>query len=278
MTDEKKDLPEGEDDKGNKKEAPDAHKEQPKDQPKGGEPDYEAQARKMGWKPEDEYYGDPDKWVPAKEFVERAPLYDDMRKLRRKTKDLEDTVGHLREHYQKVEENAYKRYLDKLKADKVKALEEGDAKKVVEIDAEIDDAKDAKRAADAKVQSKTTNRDFEEWVESNAWYERDDELKIYADAQGVHYKKQNPTASYQEILEHAAKATRKAFPDRFRNPAREKPSPVEGGNKGKGADNKPSWSSLPDHMKEIGDTFVKMGVMTRDQYMKDLIETGQWKP
>src|SRR5690606_19433587 len=32
----------------------------------------EQQAREMGWRPADEFKGDPDKWVDAEEFVERG--------------------------------------------------------------------------------------------------------------------------------------------------------------------------------------------------------------
>ena len=32
---------------------------------------YEDQAREQGWRPREEYQGDPNKWRPAKEFVDR---------------------------------------------------------------------------------------------------------------------------------------------------------------------------------------------------------------
>ena len=36
---------------------------------------YESEAREQGWKPKEEYEGDPEKWRPAKEFVERGELF-----------------------------------------------------------------------------------------------------------------------------------------------------------------------------------------------------------
>ena len=36
---------------------------------------YEGQAREMGWRPKDEWEGEPEKWRDAKEFVERGELY-----------------------------------------------------------------------------------------------------------------------------------------------------------------------------------------------------------
>ena len=39
------------------------------------ENNYEAEAREQGWKPKEGYEGDPEKWRPAKEFVERGELF-----------------------------------------------------------------------------------------------------------------------------------------------------------------------------------------------------------
>src|SRR5574337_489576 len=36
------------------------------------ERDYESEAKEMGWRPQAQYKGDPEKWVDAQEFVERG--------------------------------------------------------------------------------------------------------------------------------------------------------------------------------------------------------------
>ena len=36
---------------------------------------YEGEAREMGWRPKEEWQGEPEKWRDAKEFVERGELY-----------------------------------------------------------------------------------------------------------------------------------------------------------------------------------------------------------
>ena len=36
---------------------------------------YDKQAREMGWRPKEEWEGEPEKWRDAKEFVERGELY-----------------------------------------------------------------------------------------------------------------------------------------------------------------------------------------------------------
>ena len=40
-------------------------------------------ASAAGWRPLEEYDGDPEQWVDAKEFVKRAPLYEQMRKIKK---------------------------------------------------------------------------------------------------------------------------------------------------------------------------------------------------
>jgi hypothetical protein len=39
-----------------------------------------AKAARHGWKPLEEYEGDPDTWVDAKEFLGRAPLFERINK------------------------------------------------------------------------------------------------------------------------------------------------------------------------------------------------------
>ena len=45
-----------------------------------------------GWKPLADYDGDPDRWVGAKEFIGRAPLYEQNHKLKKEMADLKTTL------------------------------------------------------------------------------------------------------------------------------------------------------------------------------------------
>lgn len=238
-------------------------------------PDYETPARESGWTPKEDFKGDPEKWVDAKEWVERAPLFDEMKKLRRKAKALEGTVNQLKDHYQRVEENAYKRAVDTLKAEKMKALEEGDHKRVMEVDDELDELRNKKVQT---VQAPQVDPAYERWLESNTWYDTNAELREYADFVGLRYARENPGKSPEEYWDYAARRTREQFPDRFQNARRSSPSPVEGGSKNTTTrGGKPRWSELPEHFQKAGDRFVRQGVMTREQYIDDLIKIGEIK-
>lgn len=230
-----------------------------------------AEARKMGWKPEDEYDGEPGKWIPAEEYVARAPIFEKNRKLTRKIKDLESSVSALKQHYERVEELAYNRAVSDLKAQKIKALEEGDHAAVVDIDDKIIELKKP------KAPQVTSNPDFDVWVERNPWYEVDEELKEYADFVGSRYASQNPGALPEQVYRHAESTVRARFPEKFRNPNKSRPAAVEGVSRSSSKSSKPSWNDLPDHFQQVGNKFVRQGVMTRDQYIDDLIKLGEIK-
>jgi len=236
-------------------------------------PDYEADARKAGWAPKEDFTGDPEKWTDAKTWIERVPVYKEIRKLRSQTKTLENTVNDLKQHYTKVEETAYQRALQSLKQEKLDALESGDHKRVVEVDEEIDRIKNRK----PEVTANKTDPGFEQWVDENPWYEKDSDMREYADFIGIRHSKENPDKSPAQVYDYTTRQVKKHFSDKFQNPARERPSSVEGGKTTPVKSKKPSWSDLPEMFQKAGDKFVRQGVMTRDQYIDDLVKIGEIK-
>ena len=236
----------------------------------------ETRATEIGWTPKEEFKGDPAKWVDAKTWVDRTELFEhpEFRKLRRKAKDLEGTVGQLKSHYEKVEQNAYARAVASLKQEKLAALEEGDHKRVLAVDDELDKLRDSKPAP---IQNNGADPAFLRWNNENPWYESDPDLHEYADFSGVRYARENPEKTSEEIFEYAARQTRKQFPEKFRNTNREKPSNVEGGRASPGKSGQPRWSDMPAHYQQAGQKFVNQGIMTREQYMQDLIKIGELK-
>ena len=234
----------------------------------------ETEARKIGWKPEEEYEGEEGKWVSAEEFVSRAPLYEKNRKLSKQLKEINKTVEQLKEHNKKIEEVAYQRAIDTLKAEKVKALDEGDHKAVADIDDKI---LDLKKDPLREKQDKKNNPEFDEWVGRNDWYNKDREMRYYADAIGLAYADENDHPDAEEVYAYAERKVRERFPEKFRNQNRSKTPSVEGGTKSQTKSKRPAWSDLPEIYQQVGGNFVRKGVMTREQYIDDLIKTGDIK-
>ena len=76
---------------------------------------YEDQAREQGWKPKEEFEGDPEKWRPAKEFVERGELFNKIDSMGKELKETRKALKMLQEHHAKVKEIEFKRAVEELK-------------------------------------------------------------------------------------------------------------------------------------------------------------------
>ena len=56
----------------------------------------EQEAYHKGWRPEAEYEGE-DRWIPAEEFMDRAPVYEGLSKQNKKLKRMEEMLKQLAE-------------------------------------------------------------------------------------------------------------------------------------------------------------------------------------
>ena len=74
---------------------------QTQDQPKQ-HTEVELRAMEMGWRPRDEFSGEDDDFIDAKEFVARKPLYDKIAQQSKQLKNVTQAVEALKEHYGKV--------------------------------------------------------------------------------------------------------------------------------------------------------------------------------
>lgn len=238
----------------------------------------EAQAMEMGWKPKEQYEGDPDKWVTAEIFVARAPLFEKIdeqhrhsKNLQKKLEMLERTLHDQAAHTEKIRQTEYQRALVALKQEKRLALAEEDLVRADEIQDKIEEVKEAQRVEEAvKPQpAPQVNEAFISWSQENQWYKLDSEMREYADAMGIieHNKGKSP----EEVLKAVTEKVRKQFKDSqyFRNPNKDKAPTVEaqsgGAPKGRSSSFKPTAEQ-----REIARRFAATGIMTEEQYYKDL--------
>jgi hypothetical protein len=241
--------------------------------PAGGEtgtenaPDYTEKAKEAGWKPLEEYAGDPDQWIDAKEFVRRAPLYEKNHKLGKKVQDLEKTIFELKGHMGKVSDAAYRKAVADLTAQRDEAIDLGDKAQVKEIDQAIKDA-EALKPAPVIDPAITT------WEQENGkWFYADNEIADFGYTYMDRYLSRNPgkTAEGLALMEKAVKA---AFPDKFENTKRKAPPAVEGGGTTI-AKSKFTRADLSDDQRKVVDRFVRQGVMKEEEYIQQLVETGE---
>lgn len=230
----------------------------------------EQQAMDEGWVPKEQWEGDPDKWRPAREFIDRGELFKKIEDQNRTVKQLKMALDDLKGHHAKVRETEYARALTALKQQKKTALQEGDADRVVDIDDQIELVRDEQLRLKQQTMQEQVDAspapEFVEWVNRNKWYDTDDGMKGYADALGRRLAAagKNPTA----VLAEVEKQVRAEFPHKFRNVNRDRPGAVEGSST-KGGKGDESFA-LSDDERRVMQRFVRTGVMSEKEYITEL--------
>lgn len=239
--------------------------------------DYESEAREQGWRPQEEWKGDPEKWKSAEQFVEDGknilPIVNAKNsKLQGKVDDLAAQVAELRQTNQQFGEFS-KKAMDRwkketsdlrqeLKARRKQAIDEGDGAAFENADQQLAelDRND--------VPAQEIPPEAQAFVSKNPWYGADEEMTAFADGiadrlAGSGYQ----GVAYFNELEARAK---KAFPHKFKNEEKGKPSVVETeGSQTKKDTSKKSFDNLPPEAKAACRQFQKeIDGFTEDQYLE----------
>lgn len=234
----------------------------------------EQKALEMGWRPKSEFEGDEDDFIDAQEFVRRKPLFEKIDHVGKELRETRKALKALQEHHQKVKEAEYQNALKQLRADKKQALEEGDADRLIEIDEQIAEAKAADVAVRTQIQQEASkpHPNFVAWVQKNQWYQSDVELRSVADQIGTAYAAKNPETNPDDVLKYVEQRIKKLYPENFRNPNKERPSAVEGRTQTQAHEKKDGISDYPltDEERKVMNTFVRQGIMTKEEYIRDL--------
>lgn len=234
-------------------------------------PSIEDRAREQGWRPKEEFEGDPSKWVSAETFVAKGELIERIESLGKKLKDADKTIKMLTEHHSKVKESEFKRAVEFLKSQKKVAFENGDVDKIIEIDEKIAEVKETQKAQ--KQQEQVNNEtpevhpDFTSWVSENKWYNKNSEMRADADAFGEAYARNNPNKTPAEVLEYVSTKIKKAYPEEFSNPNRNRPSSVEGGSGTRQASSSSGGFSLTEEETKVMHNFVRNDIMTKEEFI-----------
>lgn len=249
-------------------EVQDTQQEAPAQQPEADS--YEEQARTQGWRPKEEFEGDPEKWRPAREFVERGELFGKIDSMGKELKETRKALKMLQEHHTKVKETEYARAVTELKALQKKHLEEGNSDGYLEATELLTDLKAEQKAREvaAEITPQQPDPRFVNWTQENQWYAKDAEMREFADSVGMGYAQRNPGIDPEDVLKYVTQQVKKTFKDKFVNPNREKPSSVEG------ASNAPSSGKgsfqLTDEERKVMNTFVRTGVMTKEEFIAEV--------
>lgn len=233
----------------------------------------ETKAKEMGWTAKEEFTGDPETFVEAKEFVERAPLYKALHQANRKIKKMQETLDTFRDHYTKVEVAAKEKAIKELQADLEVASEERDIKKALQIKDKINEVQSEKPSTEK------SNSDFESWVEENKWYNDDSTLKTFATGIGFGLAQEHPEWAPGKIFQEVTRITKESFPDKFTT--KKSPTKVAASTRTTSGGEKKTFSirQLPEEARTTYTRLVKSernphGVLTSDEFFSDYIKAG----
>ena len=233
---------------------------------------YEDQARAQGWKPKEEYQGDPNKWREAKEFVDRGELFSKIDSMGKELKETKKALAMLQEHHSKVRETEYNKAVLELKTLQKKHLEEGNSDGYLETTELLTDLKAEQKAREVVKEVTPQQQDprFASWVEENKWYQKDAEMREFADSIGMGYAQTHPNQDPEEVLKYVTGQVKKRFPDKFVNPNRNKPGAV--GTSDTNTESRGSFQLTEDE-RRVMNTFIRAGVMSKEDYISEIKKT-----
>jgi len=200
----------------------------------------ETRAISLGWKPKEEWQGDPNDWVPAKWWLRYGDVEQKATALEQENKHKERVLKSMKDHYTRVKEDSIREVLDIVKRQKRVAVQNEDFQKVAELDAQADMLEAGLKGKFAQTDKMVEQAEvpqgpppeFYAWNRENSWYTINggDEMSTKADALAIGYVQTNPKLSYQEVLQKVTNDIKKLFPDKFK---KEEP-PVTGVDDGGG--------------------------------------------
>lgn len=233
----------------------------------------EQEALAQGWVPKEEFQGDEHKWVDAGEFLRRGELFKKIEDQSKQLKDVKKALAEMAKLNADIREHEYKRALDALREQKKAALADGDADALIDIDDKIAAVREEQRELkenppvnEQDTDTGETHPEFKAWVSQNQWYASNGPMKAFADRLGQELQAAGNSPS--EVLKKVATAVREEFPNRFRNPNRDKPGNVESG--GSRPAGKQGSFQLTDEERRAMSRFVKLGALTEAEYIESI--------
>ena len=258
------------------------------DQTQSSDQDVETLATQLGWNAD---HSGPNS-VDASTYILRSrEIQDSMKErndsLKGQIHNLQSSVDALKDHNEMVYQadlNAKQAEIEALKKEKRSAVELADVDKVDEIDSKINNIQ--KDLSQPKpTQAPSTNPVFDTWVADNQWYLTDNDMAQYADTVAQQYAGAPPERIYSLVRARVSEV----FPEKFetqqpeqapapladvtKTPIKPKPvgpaSPVEAA-KTTSQNQAFSKSDLSQDQLTIMRQFTSAGIMTEDQYIKDI--------
>jgi hypothetical protein len=256
--------------------------------PPGGD-DVEEQARALGWKPEEEFEGNPGKWTDAEAFLELhsknngalrkavAAQQKELENLKKQMSGMDAAHKKIFDMQIKKQKEEFDQQVAFLKAQKREALRSGEHETAADIDEQLDVLRErGPELPEAPENPQSTAPDpndwkknpvMVEWASRNPWFTTDDEMTATAGGIGTALRAKNPTMDFAKLLEETTRLVRKAFPEKFET---RRAAGVEEATPGatRAATGAKTYASLPKDARAACDEAVAEGGLTQKQWVE----------
>lgn len=244
-------------------------KDKPEDKPKiEDKPDpLVEKARASGWRPKEEFEGDPDQWVDAGEFVRRKPLFDQLHTLKKQLSAAEKQQQQLAEFAANASKRAREQALAEFEAEKKAAFEAGDYQAFNEADKKAQQIQqaDPRQQVQAAPEIPQEVQDFAK--RNERWFEKDRAMTAYAVDMAREYIEQGGKTR-EEALRLVEADVKREFAHKFVNPNKDKPAAVVAENGDKRGAGKLTMSDLTKEQRSVWNSLKNH--MTFEEYAKEL--------
>lgn len=273
-----------------------------------GNPEVEKSARALGWVPQDKFKGNPEKWVDAQEFMDRADnlmpiLRENNRRLKAdlltrdteigtlkdKLQGMETAVEKLQRHYTDANKRAVENAKRQLKDELKQAREDNDVDAELEIQERLDAvrkteqdlAEEDKKKKDPppNTPEDKTDPEVKAWAAENPWFGQDKKKTKAFLRLGEDLRDDGLELTGREFLEECLRVYEEQYGEEEPEPKRRQISKVEGtGNGARGGKGKNSWGDLPKEAQQacLDDVDTLVGpnkkFKTVDEWKKEYVK------
>ncbi len=194
--------------------------------PQPSTPTAEEEARAKGWKPKEEWGGDPEDWASAKRWLEKGQMLDTIKSLKNKISTTDSTLDYLIQNAKQADELTQQRTLQETERRLQQAVEIGDVASAKAITQEIVSIhkQPAPRGVPVKKDIPPIVEDF--YQRNATWFNEDNAenaaMTLYAKRRDAEIYAQNPGIAPEDELRILEQDIHNKFPERFPASARQK--------------------------------------------------------
>jgi hypothetical protein len=239
-------------------------------------------ARKAGWRPKEEYKGNPKNWKDYKEF--NAVGEKITSKLTSKIDNLAEDNRKQREMINKliaaqgtIAKQAKEDAIAALTKQRIEAIEDGDVRRVEDIDGKLDEVKKS-QVLEPEPERPKIDDAVTEFVEAeSSWFNENNPAMVRYAVAAEQTERQLGNSDAADIMAKVKQAVMARFPDKFtqekKAPARKATQPAfESGTPARRQSKVIRLSDFPKEVQDIANYFEKSGIMSKKDYLKQLEE------